>query len=153
MSISFLCAEADATRKVDGHYDTALGFLRGSCTVSVTWLRHQRRRERGGDELRIGLVDPFGARIFISKTKHPKCNKGESEEPAGKDGNESMYGRSGSSAVSRARTGHSGITGAAAPEQADGIDPWRTDKHYFYAIFRFFPLNVGVGFVMTSLVL
>ena len=37
----------------------------------------------GGDELH-GLVDPFGARIFISQTKHPECNEGESEEPAGK---------------------------------------------------------------------
>lgn len=48
---------------------------------------------------KVGLVDPFGARIFIFQTKHHECNEGESEEPTGKDSNESVYGRSGSSVV------------------------------------------------------
>ena len=47
----------------------------------------------------VGLVNPFSARIFIFQTKHPECNERESEEPTGKDSNESVYGRSGSSVV------------------------------------------------------
>ncbi|CAB1119707.1 unnamed protein product [Ectocarpus sp. CCAP 1310/34] len=44
MPISSLCAEADVIRKVDGHYVHGPRFARGSCTVSVTWFCHQRRR-------------------------------------------------------------------------------------------------------------
>ena len=47
----------------------------------------------------VGLVDPFGAKKIIFQTKHHECNEGESEEPTGKDSNESVYGRSGSSVV------------------------------------------------------
>ena len=45
MPISFLCAEADI-RKVDGHNIHGFRFARWSCTVSVTWLHHPRRREQ-----------------------------------------------------------------------------------------------------------
>ncbi|CAB1120458.1 unnamed protein product [Ectocarpus sp. CCAP 1310/34] len=91
----------------------------------------------GGDEL-IGLT----LRRENFQTKNPKCNEGESEEPTGKDGNESVY-EAERVEFGRARTGYSG-TGAAAPEQrnrsmhADGIEPWRTDKHLLYC--QLFPV-------------
>ena len=75
------------------------------------------------------------------QTKNPMCNEGEREEPTGKDSNESVY-EAERVEFGRARTGHSDTgaaepeqrnrssgTGAAEPEHADGIEPWRTDKH------------------------
>ncbi len=72
-----------------------------------------KEEEEGGDELRTGLVDPFGARIF--QTKYPKCR--EREEPTGKDSNRELV-RTERVDCGRATTYHNG-TGAAALEHAD----------------------------------
>ncbi|CAB1115142.1 unnamed protein product [Ectocarpus sp. CCAP 1310/34] len=70
-----------------------------------------KEEETGGAEV-IGLVYP-SAREF--STQNPTCNEGESEEPTGKDSNESVY-EAERVEFGRARTGHSG-TGAVAPEE------------------------------------
>jgi len=70
----------------------------------------------------------LSARNFIFQTKHPECNEGESEEPTGKDSNESVYGRSGSSVVvlGLARAAPERRAGAAAQQRAGAATQQRT---------------------------
>ena len=51
----------------------------------------------GGDEPKLGLVDPFDARICRPRTL--SVNEGEGDGPTGIDGDESVCGRSTSSIV------------------------------------------------------
>ena len=51
---------------------------------------------------------------------------GGSEEPTGKDSNESVYGQRGSKVVVPGLA--TAAEEPAAPEHADDIGPWRTDK-------------------------
>ena len=117
----------------------------------------------------VGLVNPFSARIFIFQTKHPECNEGESEEPTGKDNNESEYGRSRSSVVvlglakwhrsgapdhsSTPQQQHSSAEQPSGARTTSTRDE-RTNICFFVDKFFVFSLNVVVGSVwMTSLVL
>ncbi|CAB1098219.1 unnamed protein product [Ectocarpus sp. CCAP 1310/34] len=98
----------------------------------------------GGDEL-IGLVDPRRENL---QTENPKCDEGESEEPTGKDSNESVY-EAERVEFGRARVSHSG-TGAAAPEQRNRSRRTasnrgaRTNISCIVNYFSVFFLNTGV---------
>lgn len=83
ITILFLYAEADSIRKVNGR--SALPrCARGSYLSALA--SPSKEEGAGGDELRTGLVDSFGARIFqtkysLSATRENARNNWEGEQP------------------------------------------------------------------------
>ena len=79
MPISFLCAKAGTIRKVNGHYIHSPGFAIRELYCLSNLASPLKEEGAGGDEPKLGLVDPFGARNFRPRTL--SANEGECDGP------------------------------------------------------------------------